>query len=54
MDGVRAIMLGAQEYFNLHGGTNDAFVTAVYHDVLSRSPDANGKAHWLQQLTNGQ
>ena len=54
VDAVRAAILGSQEYFGLHGGTNDGFITALYQDVLGRAPDANGKAHWLQQLANGQ
>ena len=29
------------------------FVTAVYHDVLGRAPDADGLAHWVQMLGKG-
>ena len=53
MDGARTALLGSLEYFNLHGGTNDAFVTALYQDVLGRTPDPSGRANWLQQLASG-
>ena len=53
MDGARTALLGSLEYFNLHGGTNDTFVTALYQDVLGRTPDPSGRANWLQQLASG-
>src|SRR5207253_6456122 len=53
VDAARAIMLGSPEYFNLHGGTNDGFVNALYQDVLGRAPEPNGQAYWLQQLASG-
>jgi len=32
---------------------NAEFVTAVYHDVLARTPDAGGLAYWTQLLNSG-
>jgi hypothetical protein len=36
---VEAIILDSDEYFQHVGGTNSAFVTALYQDVLGRGPD---------------
>jgi uncharacterized delta-60 repeat protein len=53
IDQMRALVLGSQEYYNLAGGTNDAFVAAVYRDVLGRPVDSVGQQAWDQDLTNG-
>src|SRR5262249_32258830 len=34
LDQVRAAIAGSPEYFDKHGGSNDAFVTAAYSDFL--------------------
>ena len=41
--------------FGVKFGTNtsdQAFVTALYNNVLDRAPDAAGNASWLNALTN--
>jgi hypothetical protein len=39
---------------NFYGdGSNATFVTALYHNVLDRTPDAGGYAFWNQALSNG-
>lgn len=50
---VEASILGSPEYFSVAGGDNDAFVDAVYLDVLGRSPDAGGKQAFLAALDRG-
>jgi hypothetical protein len=34
------------EYFNRSGGTNAAFLSALYHDVLGRAVDPTGASGW--------
>jgi hypothetical protein len=49
----RAQLLGSNEYFTKAGGTNAAFVTKVYQDVLGRTPDAGGAAYWTAKADAG-
>ena len=35
------------------GNDNDSFITSIYANVLSRAPDAEGKAFWVNAVTNG-
>jgi mono/diheme cytochrome c family protein len=37
----------------LYSGDNNAFVNAIYANVLSRAPDADGQAFWVTALNNG-
>ncbi|MES2297186.1 MAG: DUF4214 domain-containing protein [Pseudomonadota bacterium] len=37
----------------LYTGDNDAFLNAIYHNVLSRDADAGGKAWWLDKIERG-
>jgi len=37
----------------LYSGDNDAFVTAIYNNVLNRAPDVDGKGFWVNAVTNG-
>ncbi len=37
----------------LYSGGNDAFVTAIYNNVLSRAPDAEGQAFWVGAINSG-
>jgi hypothetical protein len=39
LEQVRAVIAGSPEYFAQHGGSNDAFVTAVYSDFLHAAAD---------------
>lgn len=41
-----ARVAGSPEYYSLQGGTNDAFVDALYLDLLGRASDADGKVFW--------
>jgi hypothetical protein len=51
---VQAMIAGSPEYWQTSGGgTNAGFVAALYHDGLSRNPDAGGQASFMQALTAG-
>lgn len=50
---AEAVMIGTGEYFTRAGGTNDAWVTQVYRDVLGRAPDRMGAAAWNAALAAG-
>jgi hypothetical protein len=52
-DEMRTMILGSQEYFNLNGGANDTFVTALYRDLLLRQPDPAGALGWDAELMTG-
>jgi hypothetical protein len=41
------------EYFQNNGGTNTGFVTALYQDVLSRTPSQAELDGWVNALNNG-
>ena len=44
---VMAAILGSQEYYaNRGGGTNAGFITALYQDLLGRSPSSAEQAQW--------
>jgi hypothetical protein len=45
--------LGAPEYYAKSGGTPDAFLTALYTDVLGRAMDPAGRSYWTGRLTSG-
>ncbi len=47
---VGVYFYGSSEYKDRSGGTNASFVNALYNNILSRSPDANGEAYWISQL----
>jgi len=49
----RAQLLGSNEYFTKAGGTNAAYVTKAYNDVLGRNPDPSGQAYWTAKLAAG-
>jgi parallel beta-helix repeat protein len=51
---VESTLVGSPEYFqNRGGGTNDGFLSAIYLDALSRSPDPFGRAGFDLQLIQG-
>jgi hypothetical protein len=50
---LQAIVAGSAEFFTLNGGTNDAFLNALYQDALNRVPDAVGRASFDQILAQG-
>jgi hypothetical protein len=49
---LQALLVGSQEYFQLHGGTNQGFVAALYQDALGRPIDP-GALNALTQLLAG-
>jgi hypothetical protein len=49
----RAQLFGSNEYFTKAGGTNAAYLDAVYLDVLGRQIDPSGKAYWGGKLDKG-
>src|SRR5262249_20174081 len=50
---VQTIVAGSAEFFALNGGTNDAFINALYQDALNRAPDDIGRAGFDQFLAQG-
>jgi uncharacterized delta-60 repeat protein len=50
---VKAAILGSPEYYRRAGDTDTAFLTSLYHAVLSRDVDASGSAVWLSALSGG-
>jgi hypothetical protein len=48
-ENVMAFILGSGEYFNQArvGGTNSGFVTAIYQDLLGRSPSPSDLTTWV-------
>jgi hypothetical protein len=53
-DDLRSLLYGSSEYAATHdAGTNSAYVDALYHDILGRSPDSSGLAYWTDLLNRG-
>ncbi len=46
-------LTASQEYFVLHGGTNQGFITGLYGEVLYRSPSTAELAGWETALDEG-
>ena len=46
MVAVESALLGSQEYRDGHGGSDPAFLSALYQDVLGRPIDPSGSATW--------
>jgi hypothetical protein len=53
VEDVTAVIAASQEYFARAGGSNDAFVSALYHDFLHHAADPAGRAAWVDQLNRG-
>ncbi|HEV8060351.1 MAG TPA: DUF4214 domain-containing protein, partial [Gemmataceae bacterium] len=53
VEALSANLIGSPEYFQKAGGTNDAFLTALYHDVLGRPIDSKGQAFYTGELNGG-
>jgi hypothetical protein len=53
VEDVTAVIAASQEYFARAGGSNDAFVSALYHDFLRHAADPAGRAAWVDQLNRG-
>jgi cyclophilin family peptidyl-prolyl cis-trans isomerase len=52
-DDVRQSLLGSAEYFSRAGGSNTAFLTALYRDTLGRALDPSGQATYTGLLQRG-
>ncbi len=50
---LRVLLLASDEYRNRAGGTDQAWIEALYLDVLGRGADASGLAYWLAQARSG-
>jgi autotransporter-associated beta strand protein len=50
---LEAAFIGSAEYIQNHGGTSEAWVRGLYHDLLGRDPDAAGLNFWLDALQRG-
>src|SRR5262249_32731142 len=50
---VLAGFTSSAEYYGQAGGTDQAWIDALYQDVLHRGADAAGKANWLGALAAG-
>ncbi|HVA48652.1 MAG TPA: GDSL-type esterase/lipase family protein [Pirellulales bacterium] len=51
---IEAVLVASDEFFNDAGGTNAAWIDAVYNAVLGRAADPGGSAFWLAELAQGQ
>jgi hypothetical protein len=49
---VASGIVGSNEFFQIHGNTNVAFVVAAFNDVLGRTPDSNELTFFVSQLSN--
>ena len=52
-ESVGILVYGSEEYFLQRGGTDAAFVSALYQDILGRAADAAGRSYWESRLTDG-
>jgi hypothetical protein len=50
---AKAIVLGSNEYYVLHGGTPASFADALYHDLLNRPVDSGALAAITSELATG-
>lgn len=52
LERAAAEFIGSPEFSDRYGAspTNDEYIDALYANVLDRSPDADGKAYWLNRL----
>jgi len=50
---LRVLLLASEEYRMRAGGTDGAWVDALYRDILGRAADAPGRAYWLDRTAAG-
>jgi hypothetical protein len=50
---LRVLLLASDEYHNRAGGTDQAWIDALYADVLGRAADAPGRQYWLARAAAG-
>lgn len=53
LEEVAEALTSSQEYFVLKGGTNQGFITGLYHDVLNRNASDADLAYWEAALNAG-
>ncbi|MEX0713059.1 MAG: DUF4214 domain-containing protein [Pirellulales bacterium] len=49
---VQAGIIGSAEYYRTAGGTDAAWVTALYRNILNREVDQAGLDHWVRYIRN--
>ena len=49
-EAVQAGIIGSAEYYQTAGGTDAAWVTALYQNILNRQVDAAGLAYWTDYI----
>jgi len=54
LESVGIELYGSNEYFARSGGTREAWIRALYSDLLGRTADGGGVAYWVGQLGAGQ
>lgn len=47
---IEAQVIGSDEYFANAGGTNNAFIEAMYRDLVNRNPDSSGEAFYTNLI----
>lgn len=52
-DQANALILGSDEYYAHHGGTDVGFVSGLYQDILGRSPSTGDLELWVGWLRSG-
>jgi hypothetical protein len=50
---LEAGFISSPEFYTHAGGTDKAWVDALYQDLLGRPADAGGEAYWVHQLAVG-
>jgi hypothetical protein len=50
---LEAGFIGSPEYYARAGGTDRAWVDAMFENLLGRAPDAQGENYWVNQLAQG-
>jgi hypothetical protein len=50
---LEAAFIGSPEFYQQAGGTDKAWVDAMYLDLLGRTPDAAGEGYWVEALGLG-
>ncbi len=53
LEQLASFLVGSPEYFDLHGDSNEAFLSALYEDALGRQADPAGLAGFEQALAGG-
>ena len=50
---LEGTFIGSAEYIAQHGGTNSAWVTGMYQDLLARTPASSEVAYWVGMISSG-